>query len=185
MLSTCFIQEVIKCVLEKISILKNILNYLDGILILLQYFSPISIDSDIAVHFRYWYSLLFFSIGNNTLSTIHLVGTKMARYGCKMAIYQLLFLRGFHAASGYIWAHNFSTKQVKNEHTYGKKWPEIVVQWSFIKKCSFPISVWSKECGLLERSNSSSFSILISNSPTGIFRDLVSTDEYSISGLSS
>ena len=54
----------------------KILQYLDGILILPQYFSTFSID--IAVHFRYRYSLLFFGIGKNTtnecclLSLVHL-----------------------------------------------------------------------------------------------------------------
>ena len=44
----------------------KILQYLNGILILPQYFSTFSIDIDIAVLFRYLYSLLFFSIGKNT-----------------------------------------------------------------------------------------------------------------------
>ena len=61
----------------------------------------------------------------------------MARYGHYMAIYQLLFfgsLLNLHAASGYIWGHNFWTNQylnhqndclnlsfVKDEYTIGKK----------------------------------------------------------------
>ena len=64
----------------------------------------------------------------------------MARYGCKTAIYQLLFfgsLPNSHTASGYIWGHNFWTNQnfaceapqndrlnlsfETDEHTYGKK----------------------------------------------------------------
>ena len=50
----------------------KILQYLDGILILPQYFSSLSIDIDIAVHFRYRYSLLFFGIGKNTVYNTYL-----------------------------------------------------------------------------------------------------------------
>ena len=44
----------------------KILQYLKRILILPHYFPTFSIDIDIAVHFRYRYSLLFSGIGKNT-----------------------------------------------------------------------------------------------------------------------
>ena len=87
----------------------------------------------------------------------HVADQKMARYGLKMAIYQLLFfwnLPNLHGASGYIWGHNFSpnlelgplsTSKWPSEpqfcerytHTYGKKWPGMGVQRTFIKEDSF------------------------------------------------
>ena len=31
---------------------------------------------------------------------------------------------------------------MKDAHTYGKKWPEMVLNWSFIKEHSFRISLY-------------------------------------------
>ena len=61
----------------------------------------------------------------------------MARYGCKMAIYQLLFFGSLphsHTASGYIWSYNFWTNQDldslgtskwPSEPQFCDRWPDI------------------------------------------------------------
>ena len=76
----------------------------------------------------------------------------MAMYGRYMAIYQLLFfgsLPNLYAALGYIWGHNFWTNQDLDlfsiskwpsepqfcerwTYKWQKKWPERVLQQSFI-----------------------------------------------------
>ena len=77
----------------------------------------------------------------------------MARFGPKMAIYQLLFFGSspnLHVASDYIWGHNFwpnqdldplNTSKWPSEPQFYERcshiWPGMVVQRSFIKEDSF------------------------------------------------
>ena len=80
----------------------------------------------------------------------------MARNGPKMAIYQLLFWGGLAKLAGGLRQKSetvtfkpikpqndcLNLSFVKDEHTYGKKWPEMVVQRSYIKGHSFPYRLY-------------------------------------------